>query len=111
MEHHQFTLYIAGRAGLALRALANFDRFVRQRIPENCRLTVVDIVQEPHRAREQRVVATPMLVRESPLPVLKILGDLSEEQKVIAQLGLPAVDSPGDGPANGPANRSAGHDN
>ncbi|WP_425615175.1 circadian clock KaiB family protein [Anatilimnocola sp. NA78] len=88
MEQYSFTLYVAGSADLAARALANFDRYVRQRIPGQCQLTLVDIVQEPRRAREQRVVATPMLVRESPLPVLKILGDLSEELKVVSQLGL-----------------------
>ena len=92
MEQYRFTLYVAGGADLAMRALANFERFVRQRIPQGCELTVVDIVKEPRRAREQRVVATPMLVRESPLPVLKILGDLSEEKKVVSQLGLLNLD-------------------
>ncbi|WP_254510780.1 circadian clock KaiB family protein [Anatilimnocola floriformis] len=101
MEQYKFTLYVAGGAGLAARALANFDRFIRQRIPGGCELTIVDIVKEPRRAREQRIVATPMLVRESPSPVLKILGDLSEEQKVISQLGLLNLDGQADGQADG----------
>jgi circadian clock protein KaiB len=88
MEQYAFTMYVAGGGELAARAQANFDRFIRERLSGRCRLTVVDVLADPRRAREQRVVATPMLVREKPAPVLKILGDLSEEEKIVSQLGL-----------------------
>lgn len=88
MEDHVFTYFVAGGGDLAARALANFDRLIRPRLEGGCTLKVVDILAEPRLAREHRVVATPMLVREQPLPVIKILGDLSHEAKVLAQLGL-----------------------
>jgi circadian clock protein KaiB len=88
MDQHAFTLFIAGGTELASRALANFDRLIRDRLGERCQLTVIDILEEPRRARKHRVLATPMLVRERPAPVLRILGDLSHEAKILAQLGL-----------------------
>ncbi len=94
MEQYTFTLYVAGDGDLATRALANFDRLIRARFPDRCSLTTVDILKEPRRAREQRVIATPLLVRERPPPVVKILGDLSQESKILSQLGLPNESRP-----------------
>lgn len=88
MDEHVFTYYIAGGGGLGSRALVNFERLVRPRLAGSCTLKVVDVLAEPRLAREHRIVATPMLVREQPLPVIKILGDLSQETKVLEQLGL-----------------------
>ena len=89
-----YTYFIAGGGELAVRALANFERLIRPRLEGGCTLTVVDILKEPRQAREHRVVATPMLVREQPLPVVKILGDLSQSAKVLDQLGLTGSDDP-----------------
>ncbi len=94
MDQYTFTLYVAGNSDLAARALANFDRIIRARLSGDCTLKTVDVLQEPRLARLNRVVATPLLVREEPAPIVKILGDLSHEAKVIAQLGL-------NGPAEG----------
>lgn len=88
MGHYKFTLYVAGESELAVRALANFDRIIRARLPDRCSLQTVDVLKEPRLARENRVVATPLLVRLEPLPIVKILGDLSHEEKIIAQMGL-----------------------
>ncbi|HEY1068566.1 MAG TPA: circadian clock KaiB family protein [Pirellulales bacterium] len=88
MDQHAFTLYIAGGSELADRAVANFKRFVATRLNGAYDLTIIDVIKEPRRARQARVVATPLLVRHSPAPLVKILGDLSEEAKVLTQLGL-----------------------
>lgn len=88
MNQHAFTLFVAGGTDLANRALANFEWLIADRLGDNCQLTVVDILKEPRKARADRVLATPLLVRHQPLPVLRILGDLSQETKVLTQLGL-----------------------
>jgi circadian clock protein KaiB len=88
MDHCTFTLYVAGGSDLAARALANFERLIRSRLHDGCTLKTVDVLREPRLARHNRVVATPLLVREAPAPVVKILGDLSHEGKILAQLGL-----------------------
>jgi circadian clock protein KaiB len=100
MEHHTFILYLAGDGELAARARANFDRVIRARLGGHCSLTIIDILKEPGVARQNRVVATPLLVRELPAPLVKILGDLSQEAKILTQLGLGGLaaesDHPGD---------------
>ena len=101
MHHYTFTLYVAGDSDLAARALANFDRVIRARLDSHCTLNTVDVLEEPRLARQNRVVATPLLVREEPPPVIKILGDLSHEARVLAQLGL-------NGPAGGPGRQGEG---
>jgi|GEM_PF-951673 len=88
MVEYTFTLYVAGDGELAARALANFNRIVQSRLQERCTLTTIDVLKEPAVARQNRVVATPLLVRERPGPVVKILGDLSQEIKTLTQLGL-----------------------
>jgi len=103
MGKYTFTLYVAGDSELAVRALANFDRLVRGRLRDRCTLTTVDILKEPGVARRNRVVATPLLVREEPGPVVKVLGDLSQDAKILAQLGLDAV-------SNGPARTHEGEE-
>lgn len=88
MARFTFTLYIAGESDLSHRAQTNFERIIRSRLGENCQLHVIDIVAKPELAREHRILATPLLVREEPEPTLRILGDLSKEDQLLAQLGL-----------------------
>lgn len=100
MLDYTFTLYVAGDGELAARALTNFERLVRGRLRDRCTLTTVDVLKEPGIARRNRVVATPLLVRERPEPIVKVLGDLSQESRILTQLGLdgaagPAVDPAG----------------
>lgn len=99
MEQHTFTLYVAGDGELSARARANFDRLIRSRLGGRCSLTVVDILAEPGAARRARVVATPLLVRDGPPPAVKVLGDLSHEAKILAQLGLDGLAAGSDRPA------------
>ena len=99
MEQHTFILSVAGDGELTARARSNFDRVVRARLGDRCLLTTVDVLQEPGLARLNRVVAPPLLVRASPPPLVKILGDLSHEAKILAQLGLDEPAAASDHPA------------
>jgi circadian clock protein KaiB len=98
MEHHTYVLYVAGDGELAVRARANFDRLIRSRLGGRCSLTIVDVLKEPGVARQNRVVATPLLVRERPPPLVKVLGDLSHEAKILTQLGLDGLAAGSDDP-------------
>lgn len=102
MEQYIFTLYVAGSGELTARAQANFDRVIGARLRGRCTLTTVDVLREPGLARQHRVVATPLLVRERPPPLVKILGDLSQEARILTQLGLAAHGAEPDGPAGRP---------
>lgn len=94
-QQHLFKLYVAGDGELSVRAKGNFDRIIGARLGQHCQLEVIDILLDPLAARRDRVVATPLLVRESPGPVVKILGDLSTESIVLAHLGI-SVSTPPD---------------
>ena len=76
-----FCLFIAGDSELARRSVANFDLHVRP-VAGECELEVVDIIAEPGRAIANRILATPTLIRRSPEPSMRVVGDLSDAKAV-----------------------------
>ncbi len=86
-EPWQLRLYVAGRGALSRTALANLERICRQHIKERYRIEVIDVLEHPALAREHGLVAVPMVVRETPLPIRKAVGDLSAAQRSL--FGLP----------------------
>jgi len=83
-----FRLYVADETPNSARAMANLQSICQEHLQGRYRLEVVDILQEPLRALSEGVLVTPTLIRLSPLPVLKIVGDLSEPAAVLQALGL-----------------------
>ncbi len=83
-----FRLYVAGETPNSARAMANLQFICQEHLQGRYRLEVVDILQEPLRALSEGVLVTPTLIRLSPLPVRKIVGDLSEPAAVLQALGL-----------------------
>lgn len=80
-------LYIAGGTPASSRAGINLTAICEQ-APGNLHVEVVDILREPLRALSEGVLVTPTLVRVSPLPAVKIVGDLSDRTTVLSALGL-----------------------
>ena len=87
-------LYVAGRTPNSVRALRNLYALRDEYCGNSCSIEVVDIIEEPSRAREDQIVAVPTLVRIAPTPEVRIIGDLSAKDKVMAELQLAPV--PGD---------------
>ena len=83
-----FRLYVANETPNSARAVANLQSICQKHLPGHCKIEMVDILQEPLRALSEEVLVTPTLVRLSPLPVRKILGDLSDRAAVLLALGL-----------------------
>lgn len=81
-------LYVAGTRSASLRAVANIKRICERHLQGRYRLDVVDLYEQPSRAREDDVVAAPTLVRTEPGPTHRIVGDLSDERRVLASLGI-----------------------
>jgi len=81
-------LYVAGTRTCSVRAVANIKRICERYIPGRYRLDVVDLYQQPALAKQDEVLAAPTLVRTEPGPTCRIVGDLSDEQRVLAGLGI-----------------------
>lgn len=84
-------LYIAGESPKATAAFANLKQICENHLAGMYDIEVVDLSQQPERAREDQIVALPTLVRRLPPPMRKIIGDLSNEAKVLVGLDLDPV--------------------
>jgi circadian clock protein KaiB len=80
-------LYIAGQTPRSLAALANLKRICAEHLDgEQYRLEVIDLVKHPQLAHEDEILAIPTLVRSLPVPIRKIIGDLSNTDRVLVGL-------------------------
>lgn len=89
-EHYQLRLFIAGTSVRSQRTIENLRRILAERLADRHELEVIDIYQQPELAAVHQVVAAPMLLKLCPLPVRRIIGDLSDEARVLRGLSLPA---------------------
>lgn len=85
-EPTKLILYVAGQTPKSAAAIANLERICTEHMPGRYTVEVVDLREKPHLAREHNIVALPTLVRELPTPIRKIIGDLSDSQKVLVHL-------------------------
>lgn len=83
-------LYVTGRDLRSLRAFTNLQRLCDEHLPDRYRIDVIDVRKNPSLAKEHDVIATPMVVREAPVPFRKLIGDLSDAQRVLLCLGFPS---------------------
>jgi circadian clock protein KaiB len=81
-------LYIAGQTPKCMRAFANLKRICEQYLADRYRIEMIDLLQDPALARGDQILAVPTLVRRVPVPVRKIIGDLSNTQRVLAGLDV-----------------------
>jgi circadian clock protein KaiB len=85
-------LYVAGQTPKSITALANLNRLCEGHLSGRYRIEVIDLVQQPHLARRDDIVVVPTLVRQLPAPIRKIIGDLSNEERVLVGLEVLAHD-------------------
>jgi circadian clock protein KaiB len=88
-------IYVAGQSPKSLAAMMNLKRLCDAHLAGAYEIEVVDLLDHPHRAAADQVVAIPTLVRRLPTPTRKIIGDLSDRERVAVILDLPAVESGG----------------
>jgi circadian clock protein KaiB len=82
----KLTLYVAGQTPKSVAAINNLERLVAEQTPGMYEVEVIDLREQPQLAREHNIVAIPTLVRSLPVPVQKIIGDLSDQEKVLVHL-------------------------
>ena len=87
--HYAFTLYVAGQTSRSEQAIANLRRLCKEALAGfTCEIAVVDVLTDPESAEERRILATPTLIKESPAPLRRITGDLSDMGRVLTGLAL-----------------------
>jgi circadian clock protein KaiB len=86
--HFKFLLYVAGDASNSTEAISNLNALCREHLPERHEIEIVDVFREPKRAMAEGVLLTPMLVRVSPDPIRKIIGNLSQIKPLMQMLEL-----------------------
>jgi len=84
----ELRLYIAGNTPKSVAALENLKRYCEEHLANRYVLEVIDLLQQPQLAAGDQILAIPTLVRKVPIPVRKIIGDLSNEEKVLVGLDI-----------------------
>jgi circadian clock protein KaiB len=88
----QLRLYVTDSTPKSLTALSNLKKICESQLKGRYRITVIDLVKQPHLAKGDQILAIPAVVRKLPQPVRKIIGDLSDTNRVLVGLDLRAVD-------------------
>ena len=91
-ERWRLRLYVAGQTPKALRAFANLQRICEEHLAGRYEIEVIDLLEHPQLARGDEIIAVPTLVRQLPEPITKIIGDLSDTERVL--VGLQLVPAP-----------------
>jgi len=81
-------LYIAGQTPRSMAALANLKKIVDDHLGGQYQIEVIDLLENPQLAKGDQILAVPTLVKDLPLPVRKIIGDLSNTERVLVGLDL-----------------------
>jgi circadian clock protein KaiB len=95
-------LYVAGQTPKSMAALSNLKRICTEHLDEKYELEVIDLIKNPQLAQGDQILAIPTLVRNLPVPIRKIIGDLSNVDRVLVGLDLRGSDreSPKDSPSS-----------
>jgi circadian clock protein KaiB len=87
-ETWQLRLYVAGQSPKSLQAFANLRSLCEEHLGGRYEIEVVDLVEQPSRAKSDDILAIPTLVRRLPAPHRKVIGDLSNTQRVLSGLRI-----------------------
>ncbi len=87
-ERWELRLYVAGKTPRSLAALANLRKICKDHLSDSYSLEVLDLLEDPRLAKGDMILAVPTLVRKLPEPVKKIIGDLSNTERVLVGLNI-----------------------
>ncbi|HUQ67123.1 MAG TPA: circadian clock KaiB family protein [Flavitalea sp.] len=85
---YELRLYIAGNTAKSLMAISNLNKYCEEHLKGEYKIEVIDLLKNPQLAAGDQILAIPTLVRKVPVPIRKIIGDLSNEEKVLVGLNI-----------------------
>ena len=88
MDKFLLKLYITGQTPKSERALANMRHICEQELKGQYELVVIDVLERPQLAEDEKILATPTLTKELPPPLSRVIGDLSDTEKVLVGLDI-----------------------
>lgn len=91
-EKRVLRLYVAGKTARSERAIADLKSLCEEELAGHYRVEVIDVLENPAAAERAKVLATPTVIKELPLPVRRVIGDLSQTEKVLVGLDLVRID-------------------
>ena len=81
-------LYVAGQSPKSVNAIVNIKKICEENLQGRYQLEVVDLFQQPHRAQGEQIIAVPTLIKKLPPPLRRIIGDLSNAERVLVGLDM-----------------------
>jgi circadian clock protein KaiB len=81
-------LYITGTSAISQKAIDGLDQLCETLGRDRCQAAIINLLEQPELARKDKILVTPTLIRILPKPPIRIIGDLSDVQKIIAMLEL-----------------------
>ena len=84
-------LYVTGQTARSERAIVNLRRVCEGELKGRYQLIVIDVLEQPQLAEDERIMATPTIIRELPTPIRRIIGDLTDTEQVLIGLDLETV--------------------
>lgn len=88
MKTWELRLYVAGQTPKSMTAFSNLKKLCEEHLKGQYRIEVIDLLENPALAKGDQIFAIPTLVRKLPEPIKKIIGDLSNKERVLGALGL-----------------------
>jgi circadian clock protein KaiB len=92
-EIWELRLYVAGQTVKSVTALANLKKYCEEHLKGRYQIEVIDLLLHPQLAEGDQILAIPTLVRKVPQPIRKIIGDLSNQERVLVGLDIRAIES------------------
>jgi len=86
----ELRLYVAGQTPRSLAAISNLKKICDEYSDQQYHLEVIDLAKNPALARNHQILAIPTLARSLPVPIRKIIGDLSDKERVVVGLDIPS---------------------
>ena len=87
-EQWELRLYVAGKTAKSVTALSNLKKYCEKHLKDKYVIEVIDLLVKPQLAEGDQILAIPTLVKKVPEPIRKIIGDLSNEEKVLVGLNI-----------------------
>jgi circadian clock protein KaiB len=87
-KHYFLRLYVAGQTPKSVDAISNIKRICEENLKGLYTLEVIDLYQQPQLARGEQIIAVPTLIKKLPLPLRRIIGDMSNTERVLIGLDL-----------------------